>query len=217
MLDRMSRFFSSEDMERIKVAVKEAETKTSGEIVPYVVLESDTYEEALWRGGSIAALLALAKVVVLNEFMNLWFELNLIETVLVTLLAVCIAALLVKFLEPLKRLLAGHRLMERRVAQRASEAFIAEEVFKTKHRTGILIFVSLFEHKVLIVGDSGINAKVKQSDWDGIVQLVVKAITAGKPADGLVEAIRLCGELLQKHGLPIERGDTDELSDSLRI
>jgi uncharacterized membrane protein len=45
----------------------------------------------------------------------------------------------------------------------------------------------------------------------------VKAIRAGKPADGLVEAIHRCGALLARHGVTRTAGGTDQLSDNLRI
>jgi putative membrane protein len=106
--------------------------------------------------------------------------------------------------------------MERRVHQRATEAFLSEEVFNTRDRTGILIFLSLLERKVLVLGDSGINARVQQSDWHDIVQRVVSGIRSGKPAEGLTDAIHQCGLLLQKHGIAIRPDDKDELSDSLR-
>jgi putative membrane protein len=70
---------------------------------------------------------------------------------------------------------------------------------------------------VLVVGDSGINAKVKQAEWEDVVQRVVGAIRAGKPAEGLIAAIQQCGVLLQKREVERRADDRDELADSLRI
>ena len=56
----MKDLFSEADKERLRQAVVEAEGQTSGEIVPYIVPRSDSYEVAVWRGASGAALLALA-------------------------------------------------------------------------------------------------------------------------------------------------------------
>jgi putative membrane protein len=96
------------------------------------------------------------------------------------------------------------------------EAFVAEEVFNTKDRTGILIFLSLLEHQVLVIGDSGINAKVQQAEWDSVVHTIVEGMKAHKPADGLIAAIRQCGELLHREGVAIKPDDKNELSDKLR-
>jgi putative membrane protein len=107
--------------------------------------------------------------------------------------------------------------MNHRVSQRAAEAFIAEEVFQTRDRTGILLFFSLLEHRVLVVGDSGINAKVEKQDWDDVVTTVIEGMKAGTPAEGLIKAIGMCGELLQRQGVRRRADDSDELSDGLRM
>jgi len=69
---------------------------------------------------------------------------------------------------------------------------------------------------VLVLGDSGINKKVQQTEWEGVIKKVVEGMRMGKPADALVEAIRQCGDLLQKHGVTRRPDDTDELRDQLR-
>jgi putative membrane protein len=69
---------------------------------------------------------------------------------------------------------------------------------------------------VVVLGDSGINAKVQQSDWDDVVKTIVDGMKAGKPADGLVEAIRQCGALLRKEGVAIRVDDKNELSNKMR-
>jgi len=124
---------------------------------------------------------------------------------------------LTHYIAPLRRILAGGALMRHRVSQRATEAFLAEEVFDTRDRTGILIFVSLFERQVLVVGDSGINERVKQEEWDDVVQTIIQCIRRGSYADGLVEAIGKCGTLLERRGVERRSDDTDELRDELRM
>jgi uncharacterized membrane protein len=42
------RFFSQADLDAIQAAVREAEGRTSGEIVPYVVERSDEYPTTAW-------------------------------------------------------------------------------------------------------------------------------------------------------------------------
>jgi putative membrane protein len=217
MRRRMLKLFTPHDAERIKAAVEQAEKNTSGEIVAYVVERSDAYEEAEWRLGALLATLLLALLLVLHYFTTIWLALDLSEMALVVLSAFALGIALAAFSHPLKRFFAGRHLLDRRVRQRATEAFLSEEVFRTRDRTGILIFVSLLEHRVLVLGDTGISAKVEQSEWHDIVQAVTRAIRAGKPADGLVDAVTRAGALLERHGLPRKADDRDELSDRLRI
>ncbi len=211
-----SSLFSAADREQITAAVHRAESKTSGEIVPYVVGQSDSYEEAEWRCGALLGTASLASFSIILSYTSIWLPLTVAELVITALLAGAIGFVLPKIFAPVKRAFAGHALMERRVAQRAAEAFVSEEVFKTRERTGILIFLSILERKVLVVGDSGINAKVKPGEWDNIVNRIVSGIRSGKPAGGLIDGILECGTLLEKHGVAIRPDDTDELPDTLR-
>lgn len=209
--------FPKEEQEKIAGAVRDAERMTSGEIVPFVVGQSDNYETAEWRAGAICGLLAFLAAAFLPYARGEWTRFDPLAVAASTLLIGGGAMLAVRLIPPVKRLFAGAHLMTRRVEQRAAEAFIGEEVFATEKRTGILIFLSMMERRVLVMGDAGIHSRVRQDDWHEIIALVVKAIHAGKPADGLVEAIRRCGALLAAHGVARTAGDTDELADGLRI
>ena len=217
MPPHVTRLFSQSDLDRIAQAVKEAETKTSGEIVPYVVDHSDTYEDAEWRGAFLFALVAFTVLTVVRQYTRMWIPLDLAEVAAISLGAAMAGILLAKFVPLFKRLFAGNALMHRRVTQRAAEAFVSEEVFNTRDRSGILSFMSVVERKVLRLGESGINAKVQQDEWHEIVQRIVRGIRAGKATEGLVEAIGQCGLLLQRHGVAIRPDDKDELPDSLRM
>jgi putative membrane protein len=211
-----SSLFAPADQERIKAAVHQAEGKTSGEIVPYVVGQSDAYEEAEWRCGALLGTAALAAFSLIFSFTSIWLPLTIAEIVISVLVAGVLGVLLARFIPGVKRFFAGQQLMERRVAQRAAEAFVSEEVFNTKERTGILIFLSILEHQVLVLGDSGINAKVKQEEWEDVVKRIASGIRSGKPTEGLIDGIHQCGALLQKRGVVLRPDDKDELPDSLR-
>ena len=203
--------------QRITDAVKQAEGGTAGEIVPYVVSYSDHYEEAMWRGGFLCTTLVLVGILAFRSFTAIWLPQGLTPILLSVLLAQGLGMTLVFFVPSLKRLFAGPALLERRVTQQAKEAFVAEEVFNTRDRSGILIFVSFLEHRVIVMADTGIDSKVPQSQWQEVVQLIVDSIRAGKVADGLVAAIGRCGELLRQHGVSIRPEDANELADTLRI
>jgi putative membrane protein len=213
----VEKLFNEEEKTRIAEAVKRAEARTSGEIVPYVVDHSDHYEVAEWRAFSLLGLLGFGSCLAVRAFSTAWNVLNLAEIALVTLGAGLLGMLAARYVPAFKRLCAGRHQMERRVEQRAAEAFIAEEVFKTEARTGILIFVSMTERRVLVVGDTGINARVKKEEWAGVVSRIVDGIKAGQPARGLIEGIDMCGGLLEAEGVKRSATDRDELSDTLRI
>lgn len=209
--------FSQSDLDRIAEAVHVAESKTSGEIVPYFVNQSDDYSVARWRGGAAVAAIAVLVCLALQMLSKAWIGIGILEFSAIVVAAFFLGMLLIRTIPSFRRLMLGHALMDHRVSQRASAAFLSEEVFKTRDRTGILLFLSFFERRVVVLGDSGINAKVAQTAWDDIVHSLIASVKLGKTADGLVDAIHQCGELLQKHGVARQRDDTDELSDSLRV
>ncbi len=217
MSSKASKFFTQPDLDRISAAVKEAERKTSGEIVPYVVDRSDDYDEAVWRGGFLGVVAASAAFLLFRTFTETWLSIGLITIILTILAAGSLGLLSVHLIHGLKRFFAGKDLIMRRVSQRAAQAFISEEVFKTRDRTGILIFLSLLERRVLVVGDSGINARVQQAEWQNIVDRIVNGIRDGKPAEALIDAIQQCGVLLATRGVVIRPNDKDELRDDLRM
>ncbi|HEX9655969.1 MAG TPA: hypothetical protein VGB89_03505 [Bacteroidota bacterium] len=211
-----TKLFTSVEVSRIEEAVRLAEQNTSGEIVPFVVSKSDDYEEAEWRGGFICVLVFLAVVLALHEFTDIWFPFEWPTIVFAGLLTGIMGILVVKFIPAVKRLTAGQSLMEERVGGKAAEAFLSEEIFQTRDRTGILLFLSLLERRVVVVGDSGINEMVEKGAWGGIVDKILNGIRSGRAADGLVDAIEQSGKLLKQHGLSVRPDDKDELSNSFR-
>lgn len=216
----MDQLFTEAELEQIRKAVGQAEGRTSGEIVPFIMPESDPYSVAAWRGGVLAALVGLALALLVFQFYTGWGLGWLYTgwgTALVALVTGILGALLAAYVKPVKRFLAGEALLTRTTHHRAMRAFVEEEVFDTRDRTGILIFVSLFEHRIEVLGDAGINKKVSSDDWAEVVVRIQHGIRSGKLAEGLVDAIGLCGELLHRKGVGIRPDDENELSDRVRI
>lgn len=208
------------ELQRIREAVTAAEARTSGEIVPYIVERSGEYEVAVWRGAAFMAVGTMAVAVAVLQVYDGW-GLGWLYTswgmALLTSLAGVVGAVLAATVPPLKRLLAGADRMATRVHRRASLAFLDEEVFKTRDRTGILLFVSLFEHRIEVLGDEGINQQVTPDEWVEVVDTIRRGVRQGHLADGLVEAIGMCGRLLEEKGVAVRPDDTDEISDKVRL
>ena len=145
--------FSSDDRRRVQEAVRDAEKRVSGEIVPYVVDRSDTYEEVLWRAAAAGGLIGATLSWAIHEATQGWVPFGAAVGIFIAA-AFALAGLgAAGFSSAALRLFAGHAILDRRVAQRAAEAFTSEEVFATRDRTGILLFVSLAEHRVLVMAD----------------------------------------------------------------
>jgi putative membrane protein len=210
------RFFTQADLDAIQTAVREAEERTSGEIVPYVVEQSDEYPSASWKGAALGALLGPMVALALHRWSDLWGLPLGYWIALPAPLGGAIGYLLADLLSPLKRGLVGAEILAARARRRAAGAFLEQEVFRTRERTGILLFLSLFERRVVLLADSGIHQKVEEGQWEAITSRLAEGIRQGRPGPALAEAIRACGELLERHGVERRTDDQDELSNELR-
>lgn len=216
----MSKILTESELAAIEAAVKEAETRTSGEIVPYIVERSGDYPVASWRGAALCGLAGLMAVILAGQFYQGWtlgWLFSVGGTGTAAMVFAGLGVLLVRTIPRVERLFAGSEAITQSVRDRSMRAFVEEEVFDTRDRSGILLFISLFEHRVEVVGDSGINASVEPDDWVHVVEDILFGIKAGNMADGLVKAIERCGGLLVEKGVVIKDDDSNELSDSVRI
>jgi putative membrane protein len=213
--------FKESDLERIRVAVKMAEEKISGEIVPVIVERSGEYSIAKYKGAIIASALTFVAIVILDRYVirdaanTLFYDPAFI--LLMVVLGGVLGAAVTHFSDPLKKLLVARRYQDFVTRQCAENAFLEEEVFNTRQRTGIMIFVSFFEHEVIVMADSGINRIVDQSQWDKIVQDIIKDIRQGRVVEALENGIKQCGDILLEKGFLKTADDTNELRDDLRV
>jgi len=216
----MPPFLSDADQERIRTAVAEAERRTAGEIVPYIVSRSGGYEIALWRG-AVAGMVAVAAValVALQAYQGWGLGWAYTAWGMVILLGAGggIGAALPAFVPAVRRVLAGKGRLIRTVHRRAEVAFLEEEVFDTRDRSGILLFISLLEHRIEVVGDRGINEAVEREAWVEVVDLIREGIERGDLTGGLCAAIARCGEMLEACGLSPHCDDPNELPNEVRL
>ncbi|MDH6231499.1 putative membrane protein [Mesorhizobium soli] len=195
---------------RIANAVREAESKTSGEIYCVVARSSGSYffPAACFLLGAIL-LLSLPVALALEYW---WISLRLPVFVAAQLLA-ALAALALLWFVPASRLwFVPRRLRYRRAHDNALKQFIARNVHITTNRTGVLIFVSLAERYASVVADSGINQHVPQHAWDGVIRDLIAHASEDRLADGFVVAIGSVGGLLATH-FPAGADNVNELDD----
>lgn len=209
--------FEDSELERIKAAVKKAEEKISGEIVPVFVERSGFYTIANYRGGILFGGITFLVIILFDRYAP---PQNAIYDPMLMFLLVASIGLIGGFLThsfpPLKRLMLTREHMDQATHKRAETAFLEEDVFNTRQRTGIMIFVSFFEHEVIVLADKGISKVVDQKEWDAMVQGIIEKIRMGQVTEGIEAAILRCGEILHEHGFLKEADDINELGDDLR-
>ena len=96
--------------------------------------------------------------------------------------------------------------------ERALEVFSNLRVWDTEHNSGVLIYVQLIDHRIEIVADRGIGAKVEQQQWESICRRIEQAFKLGQFEQGMLSAIGETTGLLARHFPPL--GDIrNELPD----
>jgi putative membrane protein len=115
---------------------------------------------------------------------------------------------------PLRIWLTPRAILAARVRARAIDLFKVGTEAKTLGRTGVLLYVSLREHRADIVADEAIAAKVSPEVWGDAMVALIHRVRAGKPGEGLAEAVRQMGVVLAAH-FPRGSENPNELPDRL--
>ena len=208
------RALGADGAERIERAVADAESHTSGEIVPIVVRRSSTVGHVPLLGFSLLLLLLLladlpARLVLLLGGPQLgWLA-------ACWLLAAGLA-LVGSRLDAVQRLLTPRMDQQQQVDLRAQVEFYQLEMRRTRGRTGILLLASMMERRAVVLADQAIAQRLDPGIWQELVDRMIRGVRQHDLAEGLSEAIRRCGELLAPH-FPIARDDTNELPNRLVV
>jgi putative membrane protein len=223
-MKKASAWFTESDRKALAEDIARAESATTGEIVPVVATTSGNYDRAEDLFGLVFALISLSVFWLLRgvaPFGSKWSSgpaesLSLPVVLSIVVVAFIVGAVLATAIPRLRLPFIPKSEMDREVERRAAEAFHRFRIRSTAGATGVLIYVSLFEHAVRVFGDDAINEKVDQKTWQEICDLVVDGIRKGEPAGGLSAGILRCGEVLARH-FPIDPGDKNELVNTLHL
>ena len=218
------KILNKEDVKNIGKAVEIAEKNTSGEIATAFINESNDYAKyelffAFIAGFVYFAVLLMFSGKIESLIQNLFW--NYSSNYLVsfygfsTFIVISIFYFIAN-ISHIDRLIVSKKVMEKKVKNRAIRHFMESGVYKTRDRTGILIFISFLERRIELIADSGINEKIDQSKWNDIVTHIIDGIKDKKLANNLIEAIDECGKLLSKY-FPIKEDDENELANEINF
>jgi putative membrane protein len=125
-----------------------------------------------------------------------------------------LAVMLVQQWEPLKFVLIPAPTKTIRVHNQAVRQFKVGAERRTTGRTGVLIYLSMREHRAEIVADESIAALVPAEVWGEAMGDMLAEIRKGHVAEGLAAGIRDVGFVLAAH-FPRGAEDVNELPDRL--
>jgi len=192
----------------VAAAIRDIETATSAEVVVAVRPTSGHYRHTDYAVGFALSFVALLVFLFdSHEFSIDWMPVD-------TLAAFALGAATSSFLPPLRRLLTSRKLIRKNVATAARATFVDLGIARTAGRSGILVFVSMFERRVEIVSDIGIDVAVLGPAFADAVHALGGSLSGSQRFPRFVQALRSLGPILAQ-ALPRRTDDVNELPDEL--
>lgn len=217
---------SNEDRERVGAAVAQAEAASAGEIVTILAERSDGYEDVALAWSAAVALVALLALTIAPDFylrlyegvtggwVHDWTPREVFGVALIVGALKFVGCWLVLLWPPLRLWLTPRGIRNARVRAHAITCFKVGAERRTHGRTGILIYLSLAEHRAEIVADAAIASRVAPEVWGDAMAAMLAELKEGRLAAGLIAAVDRVGAILTEH-FPRAENDVNELPDRL--
>ncbi|WP_374527958.1 TPM domain-containing protein [Novosphingobium sp.] len=217
---------SEAERDAVSKAVGAAEEKSAGEIVTILTEISDSYHDVALFWSAAVAFLAIGALAlapdfylglidrVTGEWETAWHPGKLMALALTVGVVKFITMWLLQLWRPLRLLLVPAPVKHARVRARAVTCFKVGAERRTHGRTGILIYLSLGEHRAEIVADEAIASKVAPEVWGDAMAAMLAHLRYNRIGDGLVAAVEKVGAVLAQH-FPRAEDDKNELPDRL--
>jgi putative membrane protein len=219
-------YLTSDEYARVSAAVSAAEAHTSGEIVTVLAERSDGYTDIALAWAAAATFLALIALGIAPDFylglferltggwISEWTPREIFELAALVAVLKFGGMLLIQLWQPLKFFLIPPPIRTTRVHDRAVRAFKIGAERRTHGSTGVLIYLSMREHRAEILADKAIASKVSPEMWgDGMLALLAE-VKQGRFADGMIAAVEQVGTVLAEH-FPAGSENANELPDRL--
>ncbi len=224
-MKKASTFLDEAGKQAIEAAVKAAEDRTAGEIVPVLATASGRYDRAEDIVGLLTGLLALTVCWMACPTLHatsgwggglLQSTAGLLPALVSVVVGFIVGSGLATWFPVLRLPFIRPSEMAAEVQRAARVAFMVQRVRKTDAATGVLIYVSLYERQVVVLPDHGITGLTSPDVWREVRDRLIAGLKRGDGAGGFRAAIEKCGDILAEHS-PRQSDDVDELPNTLRI
>jgi putative membrane protein len=197
-------FFTPEARKRVGQAVEAIESETSAEIVVTVRKCAGQYSQTDLFVGSILSLVALVYMLFDSATFDVsWMPINV-------MVAFIIGAGATLEIKPLRRFLTPSSLLRQSATTAARAAFYDLGISRTTGRTGVLVFVSIFERRIEVVPDIAVKPEDLGAEWNAALTALQAAMGASPDFDGFLKALATIKAPLAR-ALPIQPDDVNEL------
>ncbi len=189
--------------DKVKNCIEKIENKTRAEIVPAILKSSDKYPATYYRSGLF-----------FSSFFFITSFLIFHEWRLKALIVGYILGLLLCFIPFVKRLFIFRPELEEETLQKAYEVFLEHKIHQTKNRSGVLVFLSVFEKRAIILADKNINEVVAENTWIKKIDLLIEEIHEKSLEEGFLNCLNDVGAILIQN-FPGNNKNENELRDDL--
>jgi len=222
MSARENHLFDEGKRHAVEAAIEAAEKRTAAEFVVVVAERSGRYDRAEDLFGLVIAFAVMAITWLLFQNVEpMWGDrwgltLGLLPLAAVTFVGWVAGTFLAIRFPVLARPFLGQGEMLDDVKQSAAASFHRFRVRRTADAIGVLVYVSLYERQVWVVGDDNISAVLDGEAWAPVRDRIVDGFRRDDPAAGLVSALALAADLLADH-FPVGDTNPDELPNTVHF
>jgi len=140
-------------------------------------------------------------------------DLTAVDVALDALVAALLVVALVRGLPPVQRLLLPGRVAARRAELGAESAFCRQGVFRTRARTGVLVYLAVLERRAIFLPDDGVSRSLPPASLAAL-RAQAEAVFAGRdPRGALLAFLEALARATARH-LPCGADDVNELPDA---
>ena len=193
----MKHTLNDEERSRLDQLIADAEKRTGAQIVLAIIERSDAYTELPWKAFALGASLSGLLVLVMNLLWPLTSPGTAALLAIVMMLAAGAGiALLCVFVPDFARLFLPDHCADVETRQYADSLFLSRQMFATRKRKAILLLISLFERRIVILPDTGLTQQLNQDAVEKIIKHMRLYLTAGRTARALEAGLKKLEEII---------------------
>jgi len=209
-------YFSEDETQRLNARIRQLEKDTGVEVVAAVVGKCDNYPEIPWKafasGVAFSSLALLLQAMLRPDWMSSYGA--LVHTVIVLGVGATMVLLTAAWSGWARCFLDRTRAASE-MRQYAQSLFLEHDVFATRGRTGLVLLVGLFERQVVILTDSGLDARLPSEGLQPVIAAMTADLKRGDRFRALNQGLSILEKSLRRAGFEPAADETDQISEAL--
>lgn len=209
-------YFSEDETRRLNARIRQLEENTGVEVVAAVVGKCDNYPEIPWKAFALGVAFSSLALLLQAMLRPAWLSsYSALVNAIIVLGVGTGMALLTAAWSGWARCFLDKERAESEMRQYAKSLFFEHEIFATQDRTGLVLLVGLFERQVVILTDSGLDARLPSGALQTVVAAMTPDLKRGDRFRALKRGLSVMAESLRVAGFEPEADRTDQIPEAL--